>query len=195
MLASYLGYHSQVLESGASSKMNLSSSESHDQACFYYFTTRSNSNKDKLNGFEVPLVWVHEDKGDCRNQWQSWWHTWLQKITFGLEQCWWLSDHCFQQVVVDSSISSILKSQPMHPVLHTWAIIAKYWSQGQAGRWFYLVPNPMTKLASTTLLLEAIATRTTGMVLKYLHICDHAFINCPNLGNFEVTWIGDCNHH
>ena len=37
-------------------------------------------------------------------------HTCGVKEFVGSEQCWWLSDHCFQQVVVASSVGRILKS-------------------------------------------------------------------------------------
>jgi hypothetical protein len=48
---------------------------------------------------------------------------------------------------------------------------------GQGLGWFYLALNPKTKLAST-LLLEAIATRTSGMVSKYLRNVDGGCDGC-----------------
>jgi len=68
MLASYLGSHSQVLESGVKRQDDSIASNPKTKTLFLYFTTTSNSNKDEWNVFEVPSVWVHEEQSDREEQ-------------------------------------------------------------------------------------------------------------------------------
>jgi hypothetical protein len=113
-LAAYLGSHSHVLESG--------------QGLGWFYLAWNPKTKlastlllEAIASRTSGMVWSTFSVGP-RGQDQSRKpitdhedHTHGVKELAGLEQCWWLSNHCFQQVVVASSVCSILKSQPSHP--------------------------------------------------------------------------------